>query len=143
MIGTDQITVPVRIGTVVRDFGPNFIGPVRGPNLIGPKLIGPVRGPSIWSVFSVPVRVGPVRIFSKNYLFGPDQIFGPRIGPEKIRTRGPIIHALKNLAQSPRKMWETLFGLFGSFRKNRSSKSGTSVCSETGWPWQSDVTVTL
>ena len=25
MIGPEQITVPVRIGTVIRDFGPNFI----------------------------------------------------------------------------------------------------------------------
>ena len=68
MIGPDQITVPVRIGTVVRDFGP-----VRSPNLIGPKLIGPVRGLAIWSVFFPIVIfsdrtdsvIGTVRIFKK------------------------------------------------------------------------------
>ena len=58
MIGPDQITVPDRFGTLVRDFGL-----VRGPNLIGPNLLRPVRGSAIWSVFSVPVRFGPVRIF--------------------------------------------------------------------------------
>ena len=45
MIGPDQISVPVRIGTVIRDFGPNFIwslffGPDRlRTDLIGPKLV--------------------------------------------------------------------------------------------------------
>ena len=34
-----QITVPLRIETLVRDFGPILFGPVRGT-----KLIGSVRG---------------------------------------------------------------------------------------------------
>ena len=39
MIVPNQITVPVRIGTVVRDFGTILFGSVRGT-----KLFGSVRG---------------------------------------------------------------------------------------------------
>ena len=59
MIGPDQITVPVRIGTVVRDFGRNFIwsGPWSGViwsdilvrSVVRTYLVrnfGPVRGPN-------------------------------------------------------------------------------------------------
>ena len=38
-----QITVPLQIGTVVRDFGPLLFGPV-----CGTKLIGSVRGLWFW-----------------------------------------------------------------------------------------------
>ena len=79
MIGPDQITVPVRFGTLVRF----LFGPVRGPNLIGPSLLRPVRGPPIWSVFSLPVRVGPVRILSEFYIFCV-RIMVTRTDPDKL-----------------------------------------------------------
>ena len=52
MIGPDQITVPVRIGTIlVRDLGLRLFGPVGGL-----KLVGPVRylNPRFWSEIKWP-----------------------------------------------------------------------------------------
>ena len=89
MIVPNQITVPVRIGTVVRDFGTILFGSVRGTKFIwfgswfvilvrnfGTKVNGSVRVrefwyetqwfgscSDFWFVISVPVRNGSVRNF--------------------------------------------------------------------------------
>ncbi len=70
MSGPDQITVPVRIGTVVRDFGPMFMwsGPwsedkwsvVRGPNY-GPEFWSEIKWSGPWSEIFGPILNGPVR----------------------------------------------------------------------------------
>ena len=114
MIGPDQITVPVRNGTVVRNFGTiyfwsgpwselkwygpwseiwseilvrDLFGTVRGPNFWS-EIDGPVRGPNFWSVISVPVRDGPVRseIFPKLFIFGPDHLRTDLFGPKLVRS---------------------------------------------------------
>ena len=58
---------------VARTAGPEWSGPVRGPDFFGPRFFGPVRGPDFlvrifWSGF---FRSGPWSGF-----FGPD-FFGP------------------------------------------------------------------
>ena len=90
MIGPNQITVPVRIGRVERDLNPKFIwsgpwseiwsvsvpisGQRTGPNEIGPNFRTTDRIEKLWTL---------------RYRPGPEGL-----GPDRIRTGGPIIHDL-------------------------------------------------
>ena len=74
MIVPNQITVPVRIGTVVRDFGTILFGSVRGT-----KLFGSVRGSWFW--YEILVRYYLVRYVVRN--------FGTKLsGSVRVRTLG-------------------------------------------------------
>ena len=106
MIGPDQITVPVRFGTVVRDFGPNYIwsGPwsdflvrsylVRSVvRRFGPKLFGPVRGPAFRSENSLVRSVSEALV--RNFRTGPKWSGPVRIFPETVFSRtGPVTDRL-------------------------------------------------
>ena len=62
MIVPNQITVPVRIGTVVRDFGTILFGSVRGT-----KLFGSVRGSWFW--YEILVRYYLVRYVVRSFWY--------------------------------------------------------------------------
>ena len=60
MIGWDQITVSIRIGTVVRDFGPNCIrSGLWSPDNWSEILVRPI----VRTEFVGPIHIGPVHIF--------------------------------------------------------------------------------
>ena len=74
-------------------FGPDILGPVRGPDFLVRIFTGPVRGPDFLVRI---IRTGPdffavrsvVRIFFfKIKKSGPDQFFSKKIGPVRILVR--------------------------------------------------------
>ena len=80
MSGLDQITVRVRIGTGVRDFGPKLDCKVRGARFWSEtRWSGPY--PIFWSAISGPIRDSPDRVSKDINFFGPNNSVRNRSNP--------------------------------------------------------------
>ena len=87
MIVPNQITVPVRIGTVVRDFGTILFGLVRGTKFwYETQWFG--SGSDSWFVISGPLRNG---IFQKIvFFFEPNRLRIDLFGTKSVRSEKSV-----------------------------------------------------